>query len=370
MKTRTQLWKQYREEIEKNINLHKVVINSNKKLGVLYKRLIDVFPGYETKFKSTSKKHNIVLEKVVEPKLPSNEKLNALLDELEELETTVSGLSLLDEINFHSRELQDVIYKFNKGKIKTSELNKQDRKFKTQEIKVNKPQSVNIGANMKKINIAIDGPSGSGKSSAAKAVAKLLGYKYINTGLVYRAIALHCINEHIDVTDELSVTSSLDKTKIVLLENEKVILNGEDVSKDVRSDHVSKAASIVASIGEVRTWSVKLQQTLAQDKGVVMDGRDTTFVVLPEAELKIYLETDAGVRATRRVEQNKVLGFSTNYEEILAELEERDYRDKNRKQDPLHRVADAILIDSSQMSLKQVIEKVNNLAKDLLKGGN
>ncbi|MCK5945836.1 MAG: (d)CMP kinase, partial [Mycoplasmataceae bacterium] len=141
----------------------------------------------------------------------------------------------------------------------------------------------------------------------------------------------------------------------------------EDVTKEVRADVVSSKASIVASISNVREWAVTLQQQAAESKGVVMDGRDTTFVVLPNADIKIFLDTDVKVRAKRRQEQNEKLGFSTNYDKVLKELEVRDHRDRTREKDPLHKTEDAILIDSSKISLEDVVKKISRLVSDKIK---
>ena len=146
-----------------------------------------------------------------------------------------------------------------------------------------------------------------------------------------------------------------------LLENEVVLLNGTDVSLELRSDASSDAASKVAAIPEVRTWALKLQQAYGENGGVIMDGRDTTFKVLPNAEVKIFLDTSAEVRAQRRVDQNKELGFEINYDFILEEIKVRDHRDRNRETDPLHQTEDAILIDSSNLNLQQVVEEISKV---------
>jgi len=216
---------------------------------------------------------------------------------------------------------------------------------------------------VKKINIAIDGPSGSGKSSAAKAVAKELGLNYINTGLVYRAIALHIIKNSIELKAEV-IAKELPKIKIRLLKQERVILNGEKVFEELRDDKVSKIASIIAAMPLVREFALKVQRYYATQKGIVMDGRDTTFKVMPNADLKIFLDTDPKVRAQRRVEQNKALGYDTNFDEVFKEIVARDKRDRTREKDPLHKTDDAILIDSTNMSLEEVIHKVVKLAKE------
>ncbi|RTZ68269.1 MAG: (d)CMP kinase [Tenericutes bacterium] len=218
---------------------------------------------------------------------------------------------------------------------------------------------------MKKINIAIDGPSGSGKSTAAKAVAKELGLKYINTGLVYRSIAFYVIDNSIPLKEK-DIVNSLKDIKIKLLRFEKVDLNGQKLFDELREDKVSKVAAIVASMTPVREFALKIQRYYASTKGIVMDGRDTTFKIMPKADLKIFLDTDVKERAKRRVNQNKSLGYDINYDEVLKEIKARDKLDRNRKKDPLHKTKDAILIDSTNISLEEVIEKIIKLAKERL----
>lgn len=365
MQTRIELWKSYREDIDKNIALKKAVLVSNKKLNILYKRLIKVYPEYDKKYSKDAAIKKFTLKKIGEPKLMSSADVDNIIEGIEEVEKDFGGsFDSINNIDFSSPELNQIIINLKKGKIKQMEYYNED---KTKEINVITPKLVNIGGTMNKLNIAIDGPSGSGKSTAAKLVAKKFGYKYINTGLVYRAIALFCINNNIDVTDSILVSESLSSIKILLEKNEVVILNDEDVTKEVRADVVSSKASIVASISNVREWAVTLQQQAAESKGVVMDGRDTTFVVLPNADIKIFLDTDVKVRAKRRQEQNEKLGFSTNYDKVLKELEVRDHRDRTREKDPLHKTEDAILIDSSKISLEDVVKKISRLVSDKIK---
>lgn len=220
---------------------------------------------------------------------------------------------------------------------------------------------------MKKINIAIDGPSGSGKSTVAKLISEKYHLTYINTGLVYRAIALNAILNHIDINDEKAVALSLEENMIELHENEVVFLKGNDVSYQLRDDKVSRSASIVAAMTPVRKFAIKLQKKYATKQGIIMDGRDTTFRIMPNADLKIFLDTSPKVRAERRQIQNQELGFNNNYDQILSEIKARDHRDKNREIDPLHKVEDAHLIDASNMSIKEVVAYISNLIDKIIK---
>ena len=365
METRVELWKKYREAINKNNELKKAVLVSNKKLNILYTRLIKAYPEYEKKYIKEDNIKKFVLNKVGEPTLSKGQVVEEMLNGIKIIEKDFGGsFDSINNIDFSSHELNDIIINLKKGKIKQMEYYNED---KTKDINIIKPKLVNIGGSMSKLNIAIDGPSGSGKSTVAKLIAKQYGYTYINTGLVYRAIALYCINNIIDVSDSIAVSSMLKSINIDLKQNEVVILNDEEVTKEVRSDEVSSKASIVASIIEVREWAVMLQQKFAEKKGIVMDGRDTTFVVLPNADIKIFLDTDVAVRAKRRQEQNEKLGFSTNYNKILKELEVRDHRDRTREKDPLHKTKDAILIDSSEISINKVVAKISRLVEEKLK---
>ncbi|NQZ65979.1 MAG: (d)CMP kinase [Mycoplasmatales bacterium] len=211
---------------------------------------------------------------------------------------------------------------------------------------------------MSNIRIAIDGPSGSGKSTIAKLIAKKYNLKYINTGLVYRALAFKLIELGINIQNEDKVKENIQNIKINLLENEIVDLNGVKLDSELRSDNVSQASSVIASYSSVRNYAVKIQMLEASRKGVIMDGRDTTFKIMPDADFKFFLDTDAEIRAKRRVEQNSKIGFSTDYEKILSEIKIRDHRDRTREVDPLHQTADAHLIDTSEMTIENVVKEI------------
>lgn len=210
------------------------------------------------------------------------------------------------------------------------------------------------------ISIAIDGPSGSGKSTAAKLIAKKLGYVYVDTGAMYRAVALFCINNGIDYNNKDAVIYALNDIEISFV-NEKLFLNGVDSTTLVRSDEVALGASAVAKIGEVREKLVYLQQDIAKNQNVVMDGRDICTKVLPNATLKIFMDADLEQRVQRRCGELKKRNFEYDYDEVKKDLQKRDNQDSNRENSPLVRVEDAVLIDTTNMNIEQVLEKIIEL---------
>ncbi|CAM9104787.1 (d)CMP kinase [Mycoplasma marinum] len=216
---------------------------------------------------------------------------------------------------------------------------------------------------MNKKNIAIDGPAGSGKSTIAKIIAKKLGYTYINTGLMYRAIAYFSIKNNIDLSDEKAISKSFVSGMIELLPNEEVKLNGVRLSKELREDEISLGASTVAKYESIRKICVSEQQLMAKAKGVVMDGRDITSIVLPDAEVKVFMWASPEERANRRVLQNKELGYSTNFDKILNEINKRDYQDMNREVGPLIQTDDSIRLDTTDMSISEVVEKIIEITR-------
>ena len=212
--------------------------------------------------------------------------------------------------------------------------------------------------------IAIDGPSGTGKSTTAKILAKDLSFIYIDTGAMYRAVGLYCYRNNIDIDNEEDVVKSLDNIKINIFYkdgNQEIELNGEIVSKEIRENHISKCASVVSQYKEVRERLVALQQELAKKNSVIMDGRDIGTVVLPDADLKIYLVASDDVRAERRYKELIEKGQDVDLEKIKEELKERDFRDSNRENSPLKQADDAILLDNSKMTIEEVVEKVKQL---------
>ena len=209
-------------------------------------------------------------------------------------------------------------------------------------------------------NIAIDGPSASGKSTIAKALAKKLGYTHIDTGAMYRAVALICINEGIDLSDEVACTKRVSQLEISLKTDGDIYVDGRDVTYDIRNDEVSKAASLISKHAGVRTVLVDLQRRIASKKGFVLDGRDITSVVLPDAEVKIFQTADVRVRAMRRYEEMIKKGIKVTLDEVYDDLVERDTRDTTRKESPLVKVDDALEINTTNFTIDEVVSLVIN----------
>ena len=217
-------------------------------------------------------------------------------------------------------------------------------------------------------NIAIDGPAGAGKSTIAKLIAKRLGYIYVDTGAMYRAMALFMIKENVDGSDKEMIEKMCEKAFISIeFENGEqiVTLNGENVNAFIRTEEVGKMASVTSVNAKVREKLVSLQQQLAAKCDVVMDGRDIGTVVLPDAYLKIYLTASAEVRAHRRMDELVAKGQECDYEVILKDIIERDERDMNREISPLKQADDAILLDSSYMTIDEVATKVISMLNDM-----
>lgn len=215
---------------------------------------------------------------------------------------------------------------------------------------------------MKKINIAIDGVAGSGKSDIAKRVAQKLNYKYVDTGSMYRCVAYLMIEKDIKYDEEEKIKLLLDNDFNYQYNNQKVILNNKDVSIEIRSNEVNDLLPYIVPIPLIRKFLVKFQQELAKEKGVVMDGRDIGSVVLKDAELKIYQTADLEVRATRRYKQNLQKGIKSSYNEVLENLKSRDYVDKYVSH-ALVKVDDAIEIDTTNMSIEEVVNRILELVE-------
>ncbi len=214
------------------------------------------------------------------------------------------------------------------------------------------------------LNITIDGPVGAGKSTVADEIAKRLSILHLDTGAMYRAFAYFCIEKGISVEDELAVAAIIDEVEIsVAFSNgkQKTLLNGTAVDDYIRTPEVSMAASTLSKMGIVREKLVKEQRKIAKTRDMVLDGRDTGTNVLTDAEVKIYLTASPETRANRRFKQN----LSTNsYEEILAAVIKRDYQDSNRALNPLKKADDAHLLDSSNMSLDEVVESILQIVRN------
>ena len=201
--------------------------------------------------------------------------------------------------------------------------------------------------------VAVDGPSGAGKSTLAKAAAERLGILYVDTGAIYRTIGVYVYRHHIDPKDAAAVAAVLPEITISLRYDEvglqRMYLNGEDVTKEIRLPAMSMYASDVSAIPAVRDYLMELQRSLAREHSVIMDGRDIGTVVLPDADVKIFLYADVEVRAKRRELELQQRGTPKPYEEVLREMEERDYNDTHRAAAPLRAADDAIMVDTSSM---------------------
>jgi CMP/dCMP kinase len=223
---------------------------------------------------------------------------------------------------------------------------------------------------MRKIIIAIDGFSSCGKSTLAKALAKELHYAYVDTGAMYRAVTLYFLDLDLDINDKGDVTKALENIEIHFErtpEGNHVFLNGRDVENEVRTMRVSEMVSPVSTISAVRRAMVAQQKKMGSRKAVVMDGRDIGTVVFPEAELKIFLTAETDIRAKRRFDEMKSKGQETDIDAIRNNLLERDLIDSNRADSPLRQADDAILIDNSQLTPSEQLEKVLNMVMDLKK---
>ena len=221
---------------------------------------------------------------------------------------------------------------------------------------------------METLKIAIDGPAGAGKSTIAKAVAKTLGFVYIDTGAMYRAIGLAAHRRGIDTTDAAAVSAILDEIEVSISHDargQRVYLNKEDVSEEIRLPEMSVAASHVAVIPAVRLKLVELQRKLAQQTDVIMDGRDIGTYVLPDAQLKIFLTADLAERARRRYAELTEKGVATTLDAVTEDMAFRDKNDSGRDFAPLKPAQDSVMVDSTAMTLDETVEKITHLAQAL-----
>lgn len=215
-------------------------------------------------------------------------------------------------------------------------------------------------------SIAIDGPAGAGKSTIAKQIARRKGYIYVDTGAMYRAMALFLIEQHVSPEETEKISEKCREADIsIVYENgeQVVLLNGRNVNGSIRTEEVSNMASASSVNGDVRKKLVELQQKLAQKENVVMDGRDIGTCVLPHANLKIYLTASSDVRAKRRYDEMTARGEECDIDVIKKDIEERDYRDMHRELSPLKQAEDAHLVDSSDMTVEEVIDCILNLCR-------
>lgn len=223
-----------------------------------------------------------------------------------------------------------------------------------------------MGKNMKKINIAIDGPSAAGKSSVAERLAAELNYTHLDTGSMYRAVAYYVQSKKIALDDEEKIVDLLRKTRIAVEPDGTIEIGELRLKEELYGNEISLAASDVSKLKGVRARLVEIQQEIAEEKGYILDGRDIGTVVLPHAEVKIYLTASAEARAQRRTKQNLEKGIEADYEQILSEIIARDYQDTHREHSPLMQAEDAILVDSSDLDLDEVIEKIVSIIEERL----
>ncbi|MEB1806865.1 MAG: (d)CMP kinase [Bacillaceae bacterium] len=219
----------------------------------------------------------------------------------------------------------------------------------------------------RKSNIAIDGPAGAGKSTVAKMVAEKLSYLYIDTGAMYRALTYCALKHSIDPKDGRQLRELLDTISIILKPTSSgtlVYVNETEVTEEIRSSEVTNTVSIVASHENVRLEMVKQQQKMAENGGTVMDGRDIGTHVLPQAEVKVFLTASVEERAKRRHEENIQKGFSSDLEQLKEEIARRDDLDSNREFAPLQQASDAVVIDSTHMSIPEVVENILHLVEE------
>ena len=221
--------------------------------------------------------------------------------------------------------------------------------------------------NTHKLAVAVDGPAGAGKSSISKIVAKKLGYLYIDTGAMYRSVTWAVLHNHIDVNNQKAVEALLPELDLTMEASDdscKVFIAGQDVTDFIRTPQVNNAVSIVASYKGVRQYLVERQRLMAEAGGVILDGRDIGSVVLPNAELKIYLTASVEARAMRRYLEVKGTVNEQPLEDIKDSVMQRDDMDKNRKESPLIQVEDAVLVDSSEMTFDETVEHILHLVQE------
>lgn len=220
---------------------------------------------------------------------------------------------------------------------------------------------------MKNYIIALDGPAGSGKSTIAKVIAKNFGLTYLDTGAMYRMVALYILENNIDFNNVADVEKILNNIKVDIIDD-KFILNGKDVSLEIRTPEVTKIVSPVSAIKAVRVKLVDLQREISKGKKVILDGRDIGTVVFPNADLKIFLVASPEERAKRRVKDYASKGITEDFETVLKDILERDHTDSTRRESPLKKAEDAIEVDTSFLNIEESVQAISNLIKEKIGG--
>ena len=217
--------------------------------------------------------------------------------------------------------------------------------------------------------VAVDGPAGSGKGTVTKRIEKELGFLNLDTGATYRCVALQVLRENVKLDNEEKIIKIANNINIKIDntgDKDIILLNGEDVSKEIRTKEVTEVVSQISSIIPVRERMVEVQRNLAKGKNVIVEGRDIGTVVFPNADVKIYLDASEEVRAKRRYEENVQNGINTTYEEVLENVKMRDYNDMHKKVGALKKANDAIVIDSTCLTIDQVVENIKNVVLQLM----
>ena len=215
--------------------------------------------------------------------------------------------------------------------------------------------------------VAVDGPAGSGKGTVTKIIEEELGFLNLDTGATYRCVALQTLREGLSLENEkeiIEIANNIDIKIDNTGEKDIILLNGEDVSKEIRTKEVTAVVSQISSIIPVREKMVEVQRSLAKGKNVIVEGRDIGTVVFPNADVKIYLDASEEIRAKRRYEENVQNGIDTTYEEVLENVKMRDYNDMHKPYGALKKADDAIVVDSTNLSIEEVVEKIKNIIKD------
>lgn len=215
--------------------------------------------------------------------------------------------------------------------------------------------------------VAVDGPAGSGKGTVTKIIEEELGFLNLDTGATYRCVALQTLREGLSLENEKEIIEIVNNIDIKIDntgEKDIILLNGEDVSKEIRTKEVTAVVSQISSIIPVREKMVEVQRSLAKGKNVIVEGRDIGTVVFPNADVKIYLDASEEIRAKRRYDENVQNGIDTTYEEVLENVKMRDYNDMHKKVGALKKADDAVVVDSTNLSIEEVVEKIKNIIKD------